>query len=149
MLAIALIAAAFGCGWLSYGNHHARTRTFGLDFAAEYVIPSGFGTVSLLHTDDSTGFVPGDRIDLLIVNRGQLEPLILDAVVTRTTQSQFSVLVRPRDSAVISRVRERKYELVYRHSIVPSGAEYTSEFREAQKELDRIRKQLAAEGIEL
>lgn len=137
--AIALIATAFGCGWLAYGHHHSETRAFGYTVAAPFRAPRGFKPIGLPFTPSTAHFSAGDRVDLLIVIDGKPEPLILDALVTGNTKPNFGLLVQYGDSEIFLHVRQLGHEIVFRPSIVPWEAEYTSDFLQAQEELKRLR----------
>jgi hypothetical protein len=138
-LNIASIAAAFGCGWLAYGYQHSETRRFPYSVAAPFMAPRGYSSIGLLPSHATACFTAGDRVDLLIVVDGKAEPLVLDALVTGNTNTNFGLLVRYQDDELIRYILQLGRTIVFRSSITPREAEYTHDFQRAQEEFRRLR----------
>lgn len=135
--ATALIAIAFGCGWLAYGRHHAETRRLRVAVAESFVRPRGFDFVLLNPNPSPARFSAGDRVDVLIVVDGEPQPLIHDVLLTRNANTYAVLLVRPEHREIIDYLQQLGHEIAFRPTIVPAEPGYAADFLKALEQVKR------------
>ncbi|WP_182868401.1 hypothetical protein [Stieleria mannarensis] len=115
-----MIACSFVAGWWAHGHNFAKSRRIDFDFSKPYLIPIDRESASIAVSPASASFRVGDRIDIFAQVDDSLEPLILDAIVTRQTKTSFGMLLPSGGSALLAYARGNGLRLVYRLSKAPS-----------------------------
>lgn len=119
--AIALVGGSFFGGWLTFGRQHSHSRHVRFDFSKPFALPSSRSERILVHaTPQTEAFAIGDRIDILVLIDGALQPLILDAVVTTNTKQIVELLLPAGGGALVSHARESGLQLRYRPTVATS-----------------------------
>jgi hypothetical protein len=117
----ALVGLSFWAGWWAYGYDFLNSRRLTADFSKPFYVPLGYESLSTAATPETAPFAVGDRIDIFIVVGGVVEPLILDAVVTHQTPTNFGMLLPHGGRDVLIHARQIGLRLIYRPSIAPSA----------------------------
>ena len=124
-----MVACSFIAGWWAYGQDFAKSRQIDFDFSKPYLIPRGHELIGMTPTPDTASFAVGDRIDIFVQLDDSLEPLIIDAVVTRQTKTSFGMLLPHGGRDVLDFARDNGLRLVYRLSNATSDPIALEQYR--------------------
>ncbi|GAA4462059.1 hypothetical protein GCM10023156_45480 [Novipirellula rosea] len=119
-IAACMVGVSFEAGWWAFAHSFADSRQVAFDFTRPYFIPHSHEAIGRTPTADTSSFSAGDRIDIFVQIDGKYEPLILDAVVTSQTKTNFGMLVPYGGRDLLAYARESGWRPIFRLSIAPT-----------------------------
>ncbi len=119
-IAACMVGVSFGAGWWAFAHSFSDSRQVAFDFTRPYYIPHSHEAIGRTPTADTSSFSAGDRIDVFVQIEGEYEPLILDAVVTSQTKTNFGILVPYGGRDLLAYARDNGWKPIFRLSIAPT-----------------------------
>ncbi len=82
-------------------------------------VPRGFRIALVGREVTNQGFVPGDRIDVLVQHEGVWSPLVVDALVAREDWQTVALIVRQSEEPLFRKARAEDVLMRYRKTFAP------------------------------
>ena len=121
LIVTGMVGLSFGGGWWAYGYSFANSRRITFDFSQPFIIPRTHESVGLTPRQETTSFLVGDRIDIFVQDGESIEPLILDAVVTGQTKTNFGMLLPYGGRVLLKHAMDSDLRLLFRLSNAPTA----------------------------
>jgi hypothetical protein len=135
MLVTVLVSGSFVAGWWTQGQGFASSRRITFDFSKPYLIPPDRESIGTSPTPETVSFVAGDRVDIFVQMDGSLEPLIVDAVVTHQSKSNFGMLLPYGGRDLLAYARDNGLRLIYRLSNATTDPITLKQYRPGKTQL--------------
>ncbi len=129
LIVAAMVGLSFLAGWSAHKYDFANSRRINFDFSKPFIVPSGYEPIGTTPTPETASFIAGDRIDIFVDDGDTIEPLILDAIVTHQTKTNFGMLLPYGGHDLLGHARDNGLQLIYRYSVAPDDPVALKQYR--------------------